>query len=136
MPALRTQVKEECLAGQRALKRTADKWSCLLLANLVDGPMHFNELRRSLQGISQWSLTRAVRALERDGMISRMVTRTVPPRVDYQLTDLGWKMVEQLRALGSWAMKQEPAIRQARERFDAEHVKSPRRPRFSRANCP
>jgi len=132
MSGLRMQVREECLAGHLALRRTSDKWSCLLVANLVEGAMHFNALRRSLKGISQWSLTRALRGLERDGMISRMVATSIPPRVDYQLTDLGWQMLAQLRRLGAWAMKHEPAIHQARDRFDAEHVKSPRRPRFSR----
>jgi DNA-binding HxlR family transcriptional regulator len=132
MSGLRIQVREECLAGQRVLRRTADKWSCLLVASLVEGAMHFNELRRSLKGISQWSLTRALRGLERDGMISRMVAPTIPPQVDYQLTELGWNLVEQLRALGAWAMKQEPAIRQARDAFDTEHARSPRRTRFAR----
>ena len=136
MPGLRMQVREECLAGQRALRRTSDKWSCLLVANLVEGPMHFNALRRSLMGISQWSLTRALRGLERDGMISRMVAPSIPPRVDYQLTDLGWKMLGQLRRLGAWAMKHEPAILQARDRFDAQHAHSPRLPRFSRLTSP
>lgn len=126
------QVREECLAGRRVLRRTADKWSCLLVASLVEGAMHFNELRRSLKGISQWSLTRALRGLERDGMISRMITPTAPPRVDYQLTDLGWSLVEQLRALGGWGLKQEPVIRVARDKFDEEHARSPRRPQFAR----
>ncbi|HET9156930.1 MAG TPA: helix-turn-helix domain-containing protein, partial [Myxococcaceae bacterium] len=92
------------MAGHRALRRTADKWSCLLVASLVEGAMHFNELRRSLKGISQWSLTRVLRALERDGMISRMVVLTPTPRVDYELTGLGCELVKQLRALGAWAM--------------------------------
>ena len=119
MSARRNEVREECLAGQRVLRRIADKWSCLVVANLVEGPMHFNKLRRSMKGISQWSLTRAVRGLEREGMLSRMVAPTIPPRVDYELTDLGWSLLEQLRALGVWALKQESAIRQAREKFDA-----------------
>ena len=130
MSGLRMQVREECLAGQRALRRTSDKWSCLLVASLVEGAMHFNELRRSLKGISQWSLTRALRGLERDGMISRMVAPSIPPRVDYALTDLGRSLLEQLRALGAWAMKHEPVIRQAREQFDE---KAPHRKPFSRA---
>jgi len=117
-------MRGECLAAQRALKRAADRWSCLLVATLVEGAMHFNELRRSLKGISQWSLTRAVRGLERDGMISRIVCPTIPPRVDYELTDLGRSLLEQLRTLGAWALKQESAIRQAREQFDEKHASS------------
>jgi len=51
-------------------------------------------------------------------MLTRMVAPTIPPRVDYELTDLGRSLVERLRALGAWALKQEPAVRRARERFD------------------
>jgi len=132
MSVRRSEVREECLAGQRLLRRIADKWSCLVVASLVEGAMHFNELRRSLKGISQWSLTRAVRGLEREGMLSRMVAPTVPPRVDYELTELGWSLLEQLRALGAWALKQEPAIRQAREKFDGR-PSSPAFPRHRRS---
>jgi DNA-binding HxlR family transcriptional regulator len=131
MPALRTEVREECLAGRRVLKRIADTWSCLVLATLVEGAMHFNQVRRSLKGISQWSLTRALRGLEREGMLTRMVAPTVPPRVDYELTDLGRSLVERLRALGAWALKQEPAVRRARERFD-ERPSTPGCPRRRR----
>ena len=129
MSGLRMQVREECLAVQRVLRRTADKWSCLLLASLVEGSMHFNELRRSIKGISQWSLTRTVRGLERDGMISRMASPTTPQQVDYALTELGRSLLEQLRGLGAWALTQEPSIRQAQEQFDES---SPHRRRCSR----
>ena len=122
MSARRNEVREECLAGQRVLRRIADKWSCLVVANLVDGAMHFNRLLRSLKGISQWSLTRALRALEREGMLSRMVAPTVPPRVDYELTELGRSLLEQLRTLGAWAVKQEALVRRAREEFDHKHA--------------
>jgi len=132
MSGLRMQVSEECLAVQRVLRRTADKWSCLLVASLAEGAVHFNELRRSIKGISQWSLTRTVRGLERDGMISRMVSQTSPQRVDYALTDLGRDLLEQLRGLGVWALKQEPSIRQAREQFDE---RSPHRHRCSRVTA-
>jgi DNA-binding HxlR family transcriptional regulator len=129
MSGLRLQTIEECLAVQRVLRRTADKWSCLLIANLVDGTMHFNELRRSIKGISQWSLTRTVRGLERDGMISRMVSETRPQQVDYALTDLGRSLLDQLRALGAWALERELAIRQAQDRFDEG---APHRRRYPR----
>ena len=124
MSARRIEVREECLAGQRALRRIADKWSCLLVADLVDGPMHFNALRRSLKGISQWSLTRALRALRREGMVSRMASPTTPQQVDYELTDLGRSLLEQLRTLGAWALRHEPAIRRARTHFDEARARS------------
>lgn len=121
--------REEWLAGQRILKRTADKWSLLLIANLVEGSMHFNKLRRALYGISQWSLTRTLRRLERDGMVRRMASPTMPPRVDYEVTDLGRSLLEQLRALGAWSLKQESAVRQAQEAFDETHAISRPPPR-------
>ncbi len=128
MSARRLEVKEECLAGQRVLRRISDRWSCLVVANLVEGAMHFNKLRRCLQGISQWSLTRTLRGLEREGMLSRSVAMTIPLRVDYELTDLGRSLVEQLRVLGAWALKQEAAVREAREQFDQKHPGTPGQP--------
>src|SRR5215470_15465998 len=125
MSARLSEVREECLAGQRFVRRVADKWSCLVVASLSEGAMHFNELRRALRGISQWSLTRTLRGLEREGMLSRMVLPTTPLRVDYELTDLGRSLLEQLRPMGVWALKHEAAIRQARERFDDKRTSSP-----------
>ena len=96
-------------------KRTGDKWSCMLVGELGHGPKHFNELRRCVHGISQRILTLTLRGLERDGMVHRMVS---PQRVDYELTELGRGLLAQLLVLRAWALKQDDAIRTAREHFD------------------
>ena len=85
---------------------------------LGDGPRRFNEIKRMVGGISQRMLTLTLRGLERDGLVTRTVFPTIPPRVDYELTDLGrplWKPVE---ALGTWAREHLPEIAAAKARFD------------------
>ena len=82
-------VPEDCRAVSEVLDRIGDKWSVLVVVTLGDGPKRFNELRRSIASISQRMLTLTLRGLERDGLISRTVFPTVPPRVDYELTELG-----------------------------------------------
>ena len=86
---------------------------------LGDGPMRFNELRRAIDGISQRMLTRTLRGLERDGLVSRSVMASVPPRVDYALTELGQSLKEPVGLLGQWAVTHRETISAARERFDA-----------------
>ena len=88
--------------------------------NLADGPMRFNALLRAVAGISQRMLTRTLRNLERDGLVSRTVTPSVPPRVDYALTPLGVSLREPVDALGAWAVANRESIATARERFDRE----------------
>ena len=87
---------------------------------LADGPVRFNALLRAVEGISQRMLTRTLRNLERDGLVSRTVTPTVPPRVDYALTQLGASLREPVDALGDWAVANREAIAAARVRFDRE----------------
>jgi len=103
------------LGEQVVRRRTGDKWSCMLIGKLGEGPKHFNELRRSVHGISQRILTLTLRGLERDGMIRRMAS---PHRVDYELTELGRGLLAQLLTLRAWAANHDPAIRAAREQFD------------------
>src|SRR6201990_1446732 len=79
----------DCRAVSGILSRIGDKWSVLIITRLGEGPRRFNEIKRVIGGISQRMLTLTLRNLERDGLISRTVTPTVPPRVDYALTDLG-----------------------------------------------
>jgi DNA-binding HxlR family transcriptional regulator len=111
-------VSDKCLAVHEVLSRVGDKWSVLVVSSLGNGPMRFNELRRALGSISQRMLTLTVRALERDGLVTRTVYPTIPPRVDYELTELGGSLLEPVKALGDWALKNRPAIQAARERFD------------------
>lgn len=101
------------------LQRIGDKWTVLVVGELGHGAKRFNEIRRGLGSISQRMLTLTLRALERDGLVTRTVFPTVPPRVDYELTKLGRSLLEPVNGLGLWARQNQPAIRQARERFDA-----------------
>ena len=103
------------------LNRVGDKWSMLIVMILADGPKRFNELKRAIDGISQRMLTLSLRGLERDGLVSRTVAPTVPPRVDYALTELGTSLREPVKALGEWAIAHIGCIRAAQARFDAVH---------------
>jgi DNA-binding HxlR family transcriptional regulator len=89
-----------------------------VVGELGGGPKRFNEIRRSLGSISQRMLTLTLRGLERDGLVTRTVFPTVPPRVDYELTRLGHSLLEPVNGLGRWARQNQPAIQQAQERFD------------------
>ena len=101
------------------LARVGDKWSMLTIVSLEDGTMRFNALRRRI-GISQKVLTSTLRGLERDGYVTRMVTPTKPPRVDYGLTDMGREVLGPVRALAGWALGQAERIEQARQRYDEQ----------------
>jgi DNA-binding HxlR family transcriptional regulator len=112
-------VPEECRAVSEVLARVGDKWSVLVVVVLGDGPKRFNELRRSIASISQRMLTLTLRGLERDGLVTRTMFPTIPPRVDYALTDLGRSLLAPVGALGAWARENQARIQQARQRFDA-----------------
>lgn len=112
-------VPEDCRAVSEVLSRVGDKWTVLVVSTLGDGPKRFNELRRALGSISQRMLTLTVRGLERDGLVTRTVFPTNPPRVDYELTDLGRSLLDPVSALGAWARHHKSAIQDARQRFDA-----------------
>jgi DNA-binding HxlR family transcriptional regulator len=109
----------DCRAISDVLSRVGDKWSVLVVTRLGERPMRFNELRRSIGGISQRMLTLTLRGLERDGLATRTVFPTIPPRVDYALTPLGRDLLEPVSALGDWALRNQPKIARARERFDS-----------------
>ena len=110
---------EDCRAVSEILQRIGDKWSVLVVSRLGDGPMRFNELRYAIGGISQKMLTTTLRGLERDGFVTRTVYPTTPPRVDYELTDLGCELLEPVNKLGEWARKNTGRVNAARARFDA-----------------
>ena len=101
------------------LNRVGDKWSMMIVMMLASGPMRFSELKRAIEGISQRMLTLSLRGLERDGLLTRTVTPTIPPRVDYELTELGISLREPVKALGEWAIEHIGCIRAAQERYDA-----------------
>lgn len=112
-------VPEDCRAISEVLARVGDKWTVLVVSTLGDGPKRFNELRRALGSISQRMLTLTLRGLERDGMVTRTQFPTIPPRVDYELTELGRSLLEPVSELTLWARKNRSAIDNARRRFDA-----------------
>jgi DNA-binding HxlR family transcriptional regulator len=108
-----------CLAVRDVLVRVGDKWSVLLVVVLTDGPRRFNDLRRSIEGISQRMLTHTLKALERDGLVTRTVYPTIPPKVEYALTDLGRTLLAPITALAEWAQGNGVAIQEARAKYDA-----------------
>jgi len=112
-------VPEECRAVSEVLERIGDKWSVLVVVTLGDGAKRFNELRRAVASISQRMLTLTLRCLERDGLVTRTIYPTIPPRVDYELTELGRSLLHPVAALGSWARQNRRKIEEARARFDA-----------------
>jgi len=108
----------ECVAVHEVLRRVGDKWSVQVVDLLGDGPLRFNEVRRSIDGISQRMLTLTLRGLERDGLATRTVFPTVPPSVQYALTPLGRTLLDPVRGLAEWATKHREQIQSARDRFD------------------
>ncbi|TKK91299.1 helix-turn-helix transcriptional regulator [Herbidospora galbida] len=118
--------------SRRLLDRISDKWVTLILAALGNGapqrlgtdcvgeprPMRYSELARLLAGISQKMLTQTLRSLERDGLVSRSVTPTVPVTVTYELTDLGLSLYEMMRGLKAWAETHMDEVLANRETYD------------------
>jgi DNA-binding HxlR family transcriptional regulator len=94
---------EDCRKVSQVLARVGDKWSVLVVMLLRDGPRRFNDIKRTVGGISQQMLTRTLRSLERDGMVTRTMFPTIPPQVEYALTDLGHSLSKPVLALGLWA---------------------------------
>ena len=111
----------DCRRFASILARVGDKWSVFVIMTLGDGPKRFNEIKRIIAGISQRMLTLTLRGLERDGLVTRTVFPTIPPRVDYELTDLGRGLSEPVVALGKWAMDHQTEIESARRRFDGRN---------------
>ena len=113
-----------CRTISTLLSRIGDKWTVLVVQTLASGSKRFNELRREIPSVSQRMLTLTLRNLERDGLVSRAVTPSIPPRVDYALTDLGHSLLAPVNALTQWALDNVAAIHAAHARFDAEHDKA------------
>jgi DNA-binding HxlR family transcriptional regulator len=96
----------------------ANKWSGLAVGAMADGPVRFNELRRRLDGITQKMLTQTLRMLERDGLVKRTLYPTIPPRVEYELTDLGRSVNILFAAIRDWAEIHVEEIFTARDDYD------------------
>ena len=117
-------LESDCRGVASILARVGDKWSVLVIMLLSGGPRRFNELKRMIGGISQRMLTLTLRGLERDGLATRTVFPTIPPRVDYELTDLGRGLAQPVQALGQWAFEHLPEIEGARTNFDTRNDKA------------
>ncbi|MEU7418852.1 winged helix-turn-helix transcriptional regulator [Streptomyces antibioticus] len=102
------------------LDRISDKWVSLVVSALAAGPMRYSDLARKIAGVSPKMLTQTLRSLERDGILTRTVTPSVPVRVDYELTALGGNLALLLTAVKDWAETHFDEVHAARERFDAE----------------
>lgn len=107
-----------CGRVNEILARVGDKWTVLVIGTLQQKPRRFSEIKRSVGGISQQMLTRTLKFLERDGMVTRTVHPTVPPQVEYALTDLGHSLSKPVRQLGLWVMEHIEVIEKHRKTFD------------------
>ncbi|MDI1445630.1 helix-turn-helix domain-containing protein [Polyangium sp. 6x1] len=111
---------ETCQLVGNILGHIGDKWSVLIIVLLRERPMRYSELERQIESISKKMLTSTLRNLERDGFVSRALTPTIPPRVDYALTELGKEVMEPLDALARWALTNSARIVEARARYDRQ----------------
>lgn len=98
------------------LGRIGTRWTIHVIIALTQGPMRFSELKRHVAGISQKMLTQTLRDLEADGLVTRTVTPIIPPRVDYELTEMGMELRLPLAGIADWATRHSPAITQSRTR--------------------
>ncbi len=105
--------------SRQLLDRVSDKWAALVLVGLEDGPQRYSELARRIAGVSQKMLTQTLRTLERDGLVTRTVTATVPVTVTYELTALGHSLQAVMRELKNWAESHMAAVLEARASYDA-----------------
>ncbi|WP_224704844.1 winged helix-turn-helix transcriptional regulator [Devosia aquimaris] len=113
--------RDTCQLVGNILGHLGDKWSVLIIVLLRERPMRYSELERQIETVSKKMLTTTLRHLERDGFISRAVTPTIPPRVDYQLSELGREVMEPLDVLARWALRNSDRIVEARSRYDSDH---------------
>ena len=115
---------EERRAFTDILAHIGDKWTVLVVGVLALGPMRYSQIAKLVEGVSQRMLTLTLRNLERDGLVSRTVTPTIPPRVDYELTELGHSLQKPITGLAQWALDNVGAIHEAQAVFDAEADKA------------
>ena len=106
---------------RQILDRIGDKWAVLILLLLRDEPLRFNQLRRAVEGISQKMLSQVLKSLERDGLVRRRVTPTVPVTVEYSLLPLGETLAAAVDPLREWAERNLKEVLAAQRRYDAQH---------------
>lgn len=117
-PSTLPGTSNECRRVNGVLSFFGDKWTLMAVMVLRERPRRFNDMKRAIGGISQQMLTRTLRSLERDGMITRTVYPTVPPQVEYALTALGNSLSEPVNRLGQWAHAHLDEIESSRQRYD------------------
>lgn len=123
---------DDCQAVAETLDRIGDKWTVLVVRALQPGPLRYNGIRRAIDGISQRMLTLTLKGLERDGLVTRTMYPTIPPRVDYELTQLGRELMVPLRSLYDWAVKHRAVMLAARRKFaERERLAAAQQKRFS-----
>jgi len=115
-------VLDQKCESRQALDRLADKWTCLVVYALLDGPLRHGELKRKIDGISQKMLTQTLRSMEADGLVARTVVDVIPPHVIYSLTPLGETISDPLVAICAWAMDHLQEMQEARARSRARAV--------------
>ncbi len=108
-----------CLKAKQVIGRIGDKWTVMVIILLRQRAHRFSELKRGIDGVSQRMLTLTLRNMERDGLVTRTVTPSIPPRVDYALTDIGESLAEPVKALGEWAFRNLDRIAVAQAAYDA-----------------
>jgi DNA-binding HxlR family transcriptional regulator len=119
-----TAFPHDCRPVGEILNQIGSKWTVLIINLLGDGPLRFSEIKRQVRGISQKVLTSTLRDLEMDGFVTRTVTPSIPPRVDYELTALGRDLLKPLAVLGQWAIENRPRVLEARRQYLASHPKA------------
>ncbi|MEW9701716.1 winged helix-turn-helix transcriptional regulator [Paenibacillus sp. SI8] len=102
----------------KMLEIISSKWTVLIIYAMEDGRIRFGEMGRRIEGISKKMLTQTLRQLERDGIVTRELTPTIPPSVDYSLTPLGESLLQPMRELNKWAIEKFSVVEQARDRYD------------------
>ena len=117
---LRANILTSACPSRTVMRHLTDRWTPLIVAALSEQPVaRFGELKAMIQGVSPKVLTQTLRSMERDGLVERRVTASIPPRVDYELTALGTTLIEPMTALRHWAQDNMQAVLEARERYDA-----------------
>ncbi|MGW6027041.1 winged helix-turn-helix transcriptional regulator [Streptomyces sp. NPDC055099] len=109
---------------RQIVERAGDKWAVLVISALENGPLRYTDLQRSISGISQRMLTHTLRQLRRDGLVTRTAYPEVPPRVEYELTELGATLLDAVTALIDWAGAHHDEITRNREHYDNEPLGS------------
>jgi DNA-binding HxlR family transcriptional regulator len=117
---VQTSMADQSVLLRDVLSRIGDKWSVIVICRLDSRPRRFNELRRMTEGISQRMLSATLRHLERDGLLTRTVHHTVPPQVEYALTDRGRSLHAVLYQLVDWTEEHLDGIQQSRADYDAD----------------